>query len=232
MIGFHRDGDQIVARLDEHEAEALMMVIAQVAGLIEQVDGSDPVDFEPIDDTLGDSSDDSSDGSSDDESDPRLDDPDAEEILVSLWAPDVPDDPALARLFPDGYRDDPEASAELRGLIQDDLRATKLANIGTVLGSLSTVATSSTSSISSTSDRTIQLDEEQAEAWMLALNDARLVLGTRLDLQDDTDILAEFDAAIGRDPAGPTVFAISMYQFLSLLQDSLVGALVNKRPHK
>lgn len=214
MIGFHRDGEQLVAQLDEHEAEALMMVIAQVAGLIEQVEGSDPLDFEPDDDP--------SDDSVVDESDPQLDDPDAAEILASLWAPDVPDDPALARLFPDGYRDDPEASAELRGLIQDDLRASKLANIGIVLGSLSTVATSAGAA---TSDRMIRLDEEQAEAWMLALNDARLVLGTRLDLQDDTDILAEFDAAIGRDPAGPAVFAISMYQFLSLIQESLIGAL-------
>src|ERR1700722_2902966 len=39
--------------------------------------------------------------------------------------PDTPDDPVLARLLPDGYRDDPEASQEFRKYTEPGLRSAK-----------------------------------------------------------------------------------------------------------
>jgi hypothetical protein len=149
------------------------------------------------------------------EGDPRWDDPSAAEILAELahTRPKSPDDPVLARLFPDGYRDDPEAAAELRGLIEEDLRTQKLENVNTLLATLPL------------DGGQIRLDGEQAEAWLLALNDARLVVGTRLDVTDDMDILDELDDAVLRDPTGPRVFALSVYQLLGYLQESLVDAL-------
>ena len=47
-----------------------------------------------------------------------------------------PDDPVLARLLPDGYTDDPEASAEFRRYTEESLRTAKVAAAQTVLASL------------------------------------------------------------------------------------------------
>lgn len=139
------------------------------------------------------------------------------EILGDLAdaKPAPPSDPVLARLFPDGYRDDPDAAAELRALTEDDLRTQKLENVNTLLATLPL------------DGGPIRLDSEQAEAWLLALNDARLVVGTRLEVTDDTDILDELDEAVLRDPTGPRVFALSVYQLLGYLQESLVEALAD-----
>ena len=46
----------------------------------------------------------------------------------------APDDPVLARLLPDGYRDDPVAAGEFRQYTEPDLRAAKVAAARTVLG--------------------------------------------------------------------------------------------------
>ena len=40
---------------------------------------------------------------------------------------ELPDDPVLARLLPDGYADDPEASAEFRRYTEESLRTAKVA---------------------------------------------------------------------------------------------------------
>ena len=59
---------------------------------------------------------------------------------------------------------------------------------------------------------------EQAQAWLTALNDLRLVLGTRLDVSDESllEDLAE------DDPRAPE---LALYAYLSWLQEQLVEAL-------
>ncbi|GIJ52146.1 hypothetical protein Val02_90320 [Virgisporangium aliadipatigenens] len=123
-------------------------------------------------------------------------------------------DPVMARLFPDVYPDDAETSADLRRYTDDDLKAAKLEQAGTVLGTLPE------------GGGVVRLDEEQAESWLRALTDARLALGMRLDVRDDTDLEAEIDAAVARDPGSARVQQLSVYGFLTLLQVSLVEALV------
>ena len=129
-------------------------------------------------------------------------------------APD-PDDPAVERLFPDVYPEDPAAAKEFRRLTEDDLRSAKLDQAKTVLSDLLE------------SGGEIRLAEEQADVWLRALTDVRLALGTRLGIADDTDIEAELDAAVGRDPRSPRVGQLSVYAYLSFLQESLVGALID-----
>ena len=46
---------------------------------------------------------------------------------------EFPDDPAMARLFPDAYPDDPEASLDFRRFTQRSLQEAKLAHARTVL---------------------------------------------------------------------------------------------------
>jgi hypothetical protein len=117
-------------------------------------------------------------------------------------------DPVLRRLFPDGYQDDPEAAAELRSLIQDDLRDGKLASAKTVLETLAELPASGR----------LALDEAQAGAWLGTLNDLRLTVGTALDVTEDTD----FELVAGDDAGN---FAMGVYLFLGWLQECLVEAL-------
>jgi hypothetical protein len=122
-------------------------------------------------------------------------------------------DPVVARLFPDLYPDDREASTDLHRYTDDDLKAAKLEQAGAVLGALPR------------GGGTVRLDEEQAATWLRALTDARLALGLRIDVRDDTDLEAEIDDAVLADPTSPRVQLLSVYAFLTLLQASLVEAL-------
>jgi hypothetical protein len=134
--------------------------------------------------------------------------------LVAVDDADVAADPVLTRLFPDGYRDDPEAAAELRSLIQGELREAKVAAARAVAARLDEAGPTGR----------IRLDEDAAQQWLTALNDLRLTLGTRLGVteepDDDLDQLADDD---------PERVAYDIYLLLGWLQDSLVEALLKRR---
>ncbi|GAA4231413.1 DUF2017 domain-containing protein [Actinomadura meridiana] len=117
----------------------------------------------------------------------------------------MPDDPVLARLFPDAYRDDGEAAEEFRRYTEMGLRGGKREAAETVLASLG-------------SD--VVLDDKQAQAWLRALNDVRLALGTRLDITEEWYEEAEKMSAA--DPRAPMFAA---YDWLTALQESLVRVL-------
>ena len=112
-----------------------------------------------------------------------------------------PDNPALRRLFPAAYDDEQEEAAfqELMGneLLDGRRRA---------LDVLAETA------------KAERLTAEEAQAWLTALNDLRLVLGTRLDVSDESllEDLAE------DDPRAPE---LALYAYLSWLQEQLVEAL-------
>jgi Domain of unknown function (DUF2017) len=110
------------------------------------------------------------------------------------------DDPALRRLFPPAYAD-PEREREYRELTRDQL----------VTGRERALEV-----LESTVDRE-SLSPEEADAWLRALNDVRLVLGTGLDVQEDLD----WDAI---DPADPQALEYAMYGYLSWIQEQLVDA--------
>ncbi|HVE63163.1 MAG TPA: DUF2017 domain-containing protein [Mycobacteriales bacterium] len=137
-----------------------------------------------------------------------------EDLLPLLAADEVAGDPVLARLFPDGYRDDPEAAAELRSLIQDDLRAGKRAALQTVLDGLSSRNTKGR----------VLLDTEAASAWLGGLNDLRLSLGTRLGVTEETYDELDLPAPDGDDPRRQ---ALEIYAWLGWLQESLVETLMS-----
>ena len=110
-------------------------------------------------------------------------------------------DPSLRRLFPPAYDDDADEQAyrELAGdSLLDGRRAALELMAETVDG-----------------DR---LSAEEADAWLRALNDLRLVLGTRLDVQEDT-------FASDLRPDDPNAPALAVYGWLSWQQEQLVAAL-------
>ena len=87
-----------------------------------------------------------------------------------------PDDPALARLFPDAYADDDEAAAEFRRFTERSLRETKLdhARHRAARHSLERPTTK------------VVVRRRRGPAWLGTLNDLRLTLGTRLGLTRTT----------------------------------------------
>jgi uncharacterized protein DUF2017 len=130
------------------------------------------------------------------------------------------DDPAVERLFPDVYPENPEDAAEFRRLTESDLLEGKRDQAKTVLTDLLSVS-------ADPDGGEVRLDDDHADVWLRALTDLRLALGTRLGVEDDTDIEAELDAAVGRNPTSPRVGQLSVYAFLSYLQESLVEALTH-----
>jgi hypothetical protein len=118
----------------------------------------------------------------------------------------VPDDPVLARLFPDAYRDDRYASAEFRRYTEESLRDSKRAAAQTVLDTLG--------------DGDVILEADQAQAWLRSLNDLRLALGTRLDITEET-----LEKMGGFDWDDPRNAGYAAYDWLTYLQESLVHAL-------
>lgn len=122
-------------------------------------------------------------------------------------------DPAAARLFPDAYPDDDVEADEFRRFTEDELRTEKSHQIGVVLGCLPYRGGE------------VRLDKEQAEAWLRALTDARLALGIRVGIDDDTDLGAEIDNAAMRDPTGVRAVQLSVYGYLTYVQESLVESL-------
>lgn len=134
---------------------------------------------------------------------------------------EAPADPALARLLPDGHRDDPQASADFRRYTEIGLRDRKRAGLETARLTLGR-------------DGTLVLDDAEARAWVVALTDVRLVLAERLGLRTDGDhdrllgqVLGGADPTAGRpDPPVPALeVMLSLYDFLTWLQETLVRAL-------
>jgi Domain of unknown function (DUF2017) len=125
------------------------------------------------------------------------------------------EDPVVGRLFPDVYPNEPMESTEFRRYTEGDLKTAKIDQAGAVLAALP-----------SAGGGEVQLDAESAEAWLRALNDARLALGIRLEIEDQTDLEAELDEAVLRDPTSSRVFQLSVYAYLGYLQESLLDALV------
>jgi hypothetical protein len=121
---------------------------------------------------------------------------------------ELPDDPVLARLLPDAYRDDPEASGEFRRYTEQGLRSGKAAAARTVLATLPPEG------------GRIRLSEPEARAWLRAINDVRLALGTRLGVTDDFD-----DQVSDMAPEDPRAAYVGVYQWLAFLQETLVQAL-------
>jgi len=111
-------------------------------------------------------------------------------------------DPAVARLNPSACPDDEQIDQEYRELMGNQLNEGRLEALATLEDSVDEV----------------RLDEAQAMAWMRAINDLRLLLGTRLDVSEDPA-----DRRVPDDD--PRASAFALYDYLSLLTQELVEAL-------
>jgi hypothetical protein len=112
------------------------------------------------------------------------------------------DDPAVGRLFPPAYEDDPARQADYENLVRGDLTAQRLRSLEIMEETL----------------RSDRLDEDQVAAWLGALNDLRLVLGTKLDVDEDMDP----DDVSETDEQAP---AYALYFYLGWLEEQIVAEL-------
>ena len=112
-----------------------------------------------------------------------------------------PDDPAVRRLFPPAHAD-PESEEQYRLLVRYQLVSGRAEALDIVRATLSEKI----------------LSAEEADAWLRGLNDLRLVLGTRLDVTEETDFERELDTSErGRE--------LAIYAYLTWLQEQFIEAL-------
>lgn len=115
-----------------------------------------------------------------------------------------PGDRVLARLLPDFHREDEDLSGGMRSLHEPELLAEKDGVAAVVLDTCPA------------DGGTVRLSEEQAHAWLSALNDVRLALGTVLEIDEDMpDELPSDD---------PRAAHLPVYHWLTWVQESLIQA--------
>lgn len=181
MAGFRRTSDGVTARFARPEAAIIRDLVEQVVELVQPL--------------------------------PPITEADELATMVGmsdgeLGQKELPDDPVLARLLPDAYRDDPDAAGEFRRFTESDLRSGKVESAQTLLDTLPE------------SGGKVRLTSQEAEAWLRSLNDVRLALGVRLGVTDDHDGLDE-----DVEPDDPRFAYVQVYQWLAYIQGSLVAAL-------
>ncbi|GLY19330.1 DUF2017 domain-containing protein [Kineosporia rhizophila] len=183
-----RAGVQV--NLDDQEREILVHLLGQLHDLLD-------------------------DGRSDEEVDPL-------EALVGMRAPAdggppaPPDDPAVARLLPDGNRDDPEAASEYRRLTEYGLRSRKREGARTAAAALNRPAP-------------VVLTAPEALSLLKAFTDVRLVLGERLELKTDEDAESLHERLWAGEEPESWLATASIYEVLTAWQEHLVTAVSKQR---
>jgi len=106
----------------------------------------------------------------------------------------LPDDPAVLRLVPDAYADDPLAAKEFRDLTQRELLDRRSTDAGAVLASLvGAVAAPGDENAPGDAESAlvettlIRLSPDDLQAWLRTLAALRLVLASRLGITDEDD---------------------------------------------
>ena len=141
----------------------------------------------------------------------RISLPEVEQDLLRSLVPQLrdlltTDDPALTRLFPTAYPDDPERDAGYQALVRDELLEKRFASLDVLEQTIEAGKNGR------------ELSGDELSAWMRALNDLRLVLGTRLDVTEEDD-------PSDIDPDHPDAAAWSIYHYLAMLLTFIVDAL-------
>jgi len=129
------------------------------------------------------------------------------EQLQQVLGGDLSSDPVVARMFPDAYPDDADASAEFRRWTQSDLVTQKRANADVVHAWLT-----------GTRDGAFATEDEQA--WLRCLTDLRLTIAERLGIVDAASEERSYraDAGLGlRD----------LYDWVGYVQEHLVTTLTS-----
>ncbi len=130
----------------------------------------------------------------------------AGEMRTSLERSD-PDDPVHSRLFPPAVLGDPAAEEEVRDLLADALLAERLEGLESVLGVVSRARRHRGRLV-------VDLSEEEPLLLLQVLNDIRLAIGARIDIE-----------AVDREQVGPEdalAYPLAVMDHLGWWQEQLV----------
>jgi Domain of unknown function (DUF2017) len=127
----------------------------------------------------------------------------ARQLAELIDDPDAVGEPGLERLFPPASIDDPMEALGFEQLMGDAMRAGKR---------------EAAAVLRATANAT-HLDAEETLAWMRCLNDIRLVVGTRLNIQEDTDVEALFEDELMEQAAVTYVALTELVEMLARAAD-------------
>ena len=132
--------------------------------------------------------------------------------MVGITSHDsLPDDEVLRRLLPNAYADEVQSS-EFRRYTESTLRGKKQAH-----------AMSMRMHLKSSDDGIVDLDHDNANVWLGALNDIRLALGVRLKVEENSSEQLEL-----LPPDDPMRGVYAVYTWLGWMQESLLEALMDE----
>jgi len=195
VIPFARDLDDgtLVASLSQPELTLVLTLAAQVADMLDDLARA-----------------------------PSIADPDAAALYESVGiggSAAIHSDPAIARLLPDAYRGDADASRDFRGLTERSLAARKVANARAVVASLT---------LAEAAGGELRLDEAQVQSWLRTLADIRLTIAARLGIETDDEWPAEQesdeDSEI-HDPDDDSLMMRDVYDWLGWVTETLLSEL-------
>ena len=126
-----------------------------------------------------------------------------EEILT-------PEDPVLLRLLPNAYAD-PEAAADFRRFTEPTLRGNKQRTLRVVREALTEMVDLEEAGV---------VEDIDSELWLMAINDLRLALSVRLEIDEES--FETFEALTDSDPR-KSIYAV--YYWLGWLQENLLELL-------
>ena len=192
MSGFarHRRSSRVIATFSGFEADLLRSLAAQLVELLRNEAAVPDDDRDPL------------------------------EAMMDFSGPTTaPEDPVLARLFPDAYPDDDQSASEFRRFTEGTLRDGKARAAARIIdtleeGGLPAQLTEDGLMID------VELDEPEAQTWMRSFTDIRLALATRLGVEDDDE---RFWATLPDED--PRAQAHDIYDWVGFLQETLVASL-------
>jgi hypothetical protein len=133
--------------------------------------------------------------------------------MVGITSHDTPpEDEVLLRLLPNAYADQVDAS-EFRRYTESALRQKKQAHAMAMRTNLKTAT-----------DGIVEIDRNGANDWLGAINDVRLALGVRLNVEENSPEELQL-----LKPDDPMHGVYAVYSWLGWLQESLLEAVMNGR---
>jgi hypothetical protein len=142
-----------------------------------------------------------------------------EELLNFDGPTSEPDDPVLARLFPNAYPADDEAAGEFRRFTEGGLRD------GKVRAAMAVVDALEEAGLPEELDEEslyvdVELASDQALAWVKSFTDIRLALATRLGVEEGDE---DYWHTLPDDD--PRTHVHEIYEWVGYLQETLVESL-------
>ncbi|MGH2703361.1 MAG: DUF2017 family protein [Actinomycetota bacterium] len=116
------------------------------------------------------------------------------------------EDPVHKRLFPSAYEDD-EDSESFRDMTSGDLTSMKLESLDVV-----------DEAVGRRDKGITTLSQEEGEAWVRALTDMRLAIGTRLEVTEET-------MSVEPEPDDPAAAPLQILHWLGWLQESIIDQM-------